>query len=540
MVTSSSNSYKKGCFTYITRYGLSFVIGEKWLSYFMLLFSFFISLVNFQNGVFVDEEDNLVMGSFILRGFLPYRDIFSHHFPFAYFWTSFVYLFSIDSIFLARFSIIIFQLLVFLVSMHLTGNYLLFGIVSLVWSLLRVYYRGNMVLYHSLAAPITFCVFLLTYSVLNSNSTYNWKYALVLAIFSTLLILLTPFTFYGLFFVYLYLFIRNRKLCFQSLIIMLMFLLLFFLYLLLTGSLVSFIDQTVLFNINIYSKYDPFLRDQTQGGLLSVFRTSYSLLNIGNKDWYNIDFYKPLTSDIDKWLFTGFHYRIAWLFLFLLCLFDKRYLTAFFSLFFGASLLSIGYYGFRSQPFVITSIGVSILIILSAIRRKKVLFLGDLLLYASSLALFFLMGWLCVRLIININNPIINTSYRDLYEGQIQIASKIKKWTCERKDVRLLFYPAGYIQHFFTRLLPLTQYTALYPWTSEIAQEEIIKSLQSEGGLVIAYIEQRDVWGIRIEEYMNPLIDYLRSQYKNIDDWVFVSPALYLACPVVVQDIESK
>jgi len=518
------------------------VCREQWLGYALLLMSFFISLINFQNGVFVDEEDNLLMGSFILKGFLPYRDIFSHHFPFAYFWTSFVYLFSNDSILLARLSITLFQISVFLISMHLSGNYLVFGFVSLVWSVLKIYYWGNMVLYHSLAAPLATCVFLLTYLILISYSIPTWKHALVLAIFSVLLILLTPFTVYGLFFVYLSLFIKNRKFVFESLKIMLLFFLVFVLYLILTGSFMDFVDQAVLFNLNIYNKYNSFLREQTQGGLLSVLGNIHNFLGIGNRDWYNFDLYKPLVlnySDIDKWIFTGFHYRIAWIILFFGSLFERKYLAAFFSLFFGASLLSIGQWGFHGQPFILTSIAVSTTVILTSIRRGNK---GGLTSYiftsVSGVILLFFMMWLSFRLVENINTPSIYKSYRNYYGEHIEIANKIRKWTCNRKDVKLLYYPAGYRQYFFTGLLPLTKYTALYPWIADIAQDDIIQALQNENVFVIVYIEPIDVWGIKVEEYLRPMIGFLKSRYKQIDDWVFVSPALYSACPVLIQEID--
>lgn len=235
---------------------------EQLLGYALLFFSFLISLIHYKNLVFGDEEDNLLMGNLILKGLLPYRDVFSHHFPFAYFWTSLVYLISNDSIALARLSVIIFQILVFIISMRLSSAYLIFGIVSLIWSILKIYYWGNMLLYHSLAAPLSASLFILTYFLLISFYLPCWKHALVLAVFSALLILLTPLTIYGVFFVYLFLFIKERRLFLKSGLILVVIFCLFFLYLILTRSLNSFINQAILFNVNVYSNITYFITNK--------------------------------------------------------------------------------------------------------------------------------------------------------------------------------------------------------------------------------------------------------------------------------------
>ena len=509
------------------------------IGYVLLFLSFFVGLLNIQTGIFVDEEDNLLMGSLMLRGFLPYRDIFSHHFPFAYFWMVVVYLFSNESILLARLSVLVFQILIFYVSMRLSSNYIIVGMVSLVWSLIRTYYWGNMILYHSLAAPVSASVFLVAYFIVSKHIVPTKKHAVFIAVMSAALFLLTPLTIYSLIFVFLFIFITNRKFFFQILIILVVVFSLFVCYLIISGSLSDFIDQAILFNLKVYNKYNSFYRSKTEEGLLALAQSVYGVLDVGNKVWFNFDLFKPLVldyRDIDRWIFTGFHYRFAWIGLFIYLLFNRKFAAAIFSLFFGASLLSVGEGGFHGQPFVLTSIFVSSLTIFLSLKNNlHKSSIKKIIIWMLGWVLLFFMSWLNFRLILSLNNPLTFMSYREGYKVHNEIANRIKKWSCDRNDVRLIYYPAGYRQHFFTRLLPLTKYTAMYPWTAEVGQDEVIQALRNEDALVIVYIEPIDIWGIKVVDYLSPMIDFVKEEFVQVDDWVFVSPSLYSFCPVPVQ-----
>lgn len=518
------------------------VNGDVLLGYGLLILSFLIGILNLQVGVFVDEEDNLLMGSLILRGLLPYRNIFSHHFPFAYYWTSLVYLITNESIFFARLSVLIFQFLIFYVSARLSSNFLFFGIVSLMWSLIRPFYWGNMLLYHSLLAPLSASIFLLTYSILTSDIFPKLKHAVFLALLFFISFLLTPLTIYSVLISSILILIKNKKLFFQIGITLFALFISFLIFLVYTGSLGDFFNEAILFNLNVYNKFNSFYRAQTEGGLLTVIQSVYHILDIGLKEWYNFDLFKPLVldyRDIDRWIFTGFHYRLAWIGLFVYLICNRKFLTATYSILFGASLLSVGKVGFHGQAFVMTSLLVSTLTIFSIfksksnspIKKKRII-------WAFGFLLLILLGWLGFRLVGAITDLDGSRSYRELYKAHVEISTRIKKWTCERDDVRLIYYPAGYRQHFFTRLLPLTKYTAMYPWIAEVGQDEVIKALQNND-LVIVYLEPIDVWGIELQDYLSPMVDYLRREYKQIDDWVFVSPSLNAVCPIQVPEIKS-
>lgn len=272
-----------------------------------------------------------------------------------------------------------------------------------------------------------------------------------------------------------------------------------------------------------------------EGGLLNVIKSIYKLFDILNKEWHDATLLKQLTleySDIDKWIFTGFHYRLSWIFLLLFSLINKKYLGGIFGVLYGASLLSIGTWGFHGQPFVLTSLTNSVMVIIFTLRMfSEQSFLKKVILYSIGLPLLFLIGWLSIRLLMSLDNPKIYKPYMRFYEKEVQTSQKIKKWTCNNKDVKLVYYPGGYIQHFFTGLLPLTKYTAMYPWIAEVGQEEVIKALKKNDVFAIVFIIPTRIWGRQVTNYLEPLINFLENEYIKIEDWVFVSPALYSICP---------
>ena len=62
---------------------------------------------------FVDEADNLAGGLLIARGHALYRDVFSHHLPFPYYWVAAVIWLCGKSILAVRLSVLVFETTIF-------------------------------------------------------------------------------------------------------------------------------------------------------------------------------------------------------------------------------------------------------------------------------------------------------------------------------------------------------------------------------------------------------------------------------------------
>ncbi len=103
---------------------------RRLLGWLLILLSFCIGMMLLRVGIFNDEADNLVAGRLILQGQQLYTNIFSHHFPFAYYWTAFSILIFGQSISLLRLSILIFQTAAFITAMLVTEVYISVGLVA--------------------------------------------------------------------------------------------------------------------------------------------------------------------------------------------------------------------------------------------------------------------------------------------------------------------------------------------------------------------------------------------------------------------------
>jgi hypothetical protein len=129
------------------------VLTRRKSGWLLVLVSFCIGFLTIYWGTEGDEADNLVVGTLIARGSVLYRDIFSHHFPFPYFWTALVVSLFGKSLLWIRASVWLFQIASFGIAMELSGYCLTLGCAAFFWSITRIFYQGNLVLYSSFCAP---------------------------------------------------------------------------------------------------------------------------------------------------------------------------------------------------------------------------------------------------------------------------------------------------------------------------------------------------------------------------------------------------
>jgi len=78
---------------------------NNFISLILISISFLIGIFTIYMGEFGDESDNLIIGYLITQGYDLYSDIFSHHFPFTYYWVAFVITIFGNLIFFTRLSI---------------------------------------------------------------------------------------------------------------------------------------------------------------------------------------------------------------------------------------------------------------------------------------------------------------------------------------------------------------------------------------------------------------------------------------------------
>ncbi|MCL4562537.1 MAG: hypothetical protein M1281_18235 [Chloroflexi bacterium] len=117
--------------------GLSEFLDRPGVGAGLLAFSFGIGLATlyFTYYNMADEGDTITVGWLISQGQVLYRDIFSHHFPFAYLWVGAVFRLFGPSILAARLSVVVFRTALFAASMKLSRMFFPTGLIAVVWSL---------------------------------------------------------------------------------------------------------------------------------------------------------------------------------------------------------------------------------------------------------------------------------------------------------------------------------------------------------------------------------------------------------------------
>lgn len=506
---------------------------HKILGFLSIIISLLIGLLTFQNGVFVDEEDNLALGWLVLQGMLPYRDAFSHHFPLAYYWVSFIFLFFPKSIFASRLSILLLQLFSFAIVMVITKKYISIGFASITWFLIRNYFLGNMVLYSSLAAPFLLLVFSITLvSILDRQK----KDALLQAthgISSFLALMSTPLALYAIVISYFAIFINKIKYTRSFLyLISLLSASLFALHV--TKSLDGFYHQAIAFNIDVYSRYNSFYGLQVGIQNNPFINALVNFLGLNNVDLYSLDPFRDLNIEqIDKWFFTGFLFRISLIFSSIFFLSVSRYMASAFNILFAAALLAIDQWGFRGQPFVMSAIFACYFTLEQMLSLGKVEVNKQyLILPIKIISLFILLTifWLNFRLVQNLSiNP--KTSYRELYPPVIARALYLKSLSCNQDDVRLVYYPGGYVYYFFSDLKPLTKHLAMWPWMAEVGKNEVLTAIRNPNIKTIVVIESATIWErYSTTDYLKELYDYLGANYIKKGDLIYLSPELAKRC----------
>lgn len=506
-------------------------IDRLWLAWALLVVSFFIGCSTTWGGAFVDEADNLVVGLLLTRGYLLYRDIFSHHFPFPYYWVAAVVSLFGKSIFAVRLSVWLFQIVSFGIAMKLSGYRLSLGLAALIWSILRHLYFGNMVLYYSFSGASLVVVFTIALATTEHKSNAIWKHSLAMAFFSTISILSHPLSVYAVVVALVCLLAKNLRQGAIASILTLGGLSCYAGYLLASGTFPDFLRDAIFFNSQIYAKYtytNPLRAKE-------LWHMVTKGLEIVDKTWLDFDPFKPISSEysqFDRWAFTGFVYRLSLVGSAIYLALRRQFLAALFMYVFASAILIIGKWGFHSQPFVMVS-----LVAVAAVTTRE-WWHGEKskIIEMSEIVVSFLFGllvmWLGFRLIIytsqNRNTLLYETSFR-IFEIE---TARIRESTCNQSDVLLAHYPGGTYSYWFADMEPVSKYVFMWPWVAEVGMSDVLGSLGQEGVLAVVVLDD-DLIGGRYDtrEYLHSLHEYLSNNYVKIEDGLYISPELAVLCP---------
>lgn len=116
-----------------------------------------------------DEGDTVTAGWLISSGQILYKDIFSHHFPFSYLWVALIAKIFGPSILALRLSVVVLRTVLFGVTMRFSRYWVPIGLAALLWSVIGPLFLANMLLYDTFEALFIVSAFLVTFAMIQGK-----------------------------------------------------------------------------------------------------------------------------------------------------------------------------------------------------------------------------------------------------------------------------------------------------------------------------------------------------------------------------------
>jgi hypothetical protein len=497
----------------------------------LLLSTVLISLPTLNNGSFGDEFDTLAAAKLMTKGNILYRDIFSHHFPFSYYWTTLMFEMFGVSVTVARLSLVLLQLIVFFSLILLTKLWIELGVVSLIWGVLRVFYFGNMVIYPSFSAffILAFCV--LGLHALSLEKDPPWYYWLVMSFFAVLAFINDPLSVHPAVIIGIFLLIKNYRYGLRFGLYFGGFLSLFLLTFLMAGVFPDFLEGAFRFNSEYYGKYawtDPIR-------VKELVRQIGTLLDLFQKKWFTFDPMRPFPADVtavDQWFFTGFFYRLSIYLCVAVLACKKKWLSGVAVYVLAASIHVMKTKGFYAQPFNLYALFCFVFLISTLIQDRKDKEAYRKPIAIGGIALVIIFSWLSLRAIwTNYIKP--ENDYENSWAIYTPNVDLFNTLSCGLEDVKLAAYPGETVYYWFTDLEPVDGYLFMWPWVADYALDDVIETLSDpEIKAIVLSPNEGQIWGYEVKDFLSPLHEFVTQNYVSYNGVVFLSPALKEVCPI--------
>jgi hypothetical protein len=526
--------------------------------------SFLLGLTKISFGQFVDEADNLAYGWMITQGNVLYRDLFSQHFPLAYYWSAGVVAVFGNSQAIARVSILVLQFGVFAYCMRATRLYFPIGLTALAWGLTSHFHRGNLLLYDTFDGIFLTSTAILVFSILLERSQVKRSVLVMIGFLLGLALLSNPLSIYpatvaaiaiGLSVIGL-----DWKSGLHEGLRRLFWVVLpigvvvgaYGAYLFISGTWKDFYWQVIWFNANIYGQYtdtNPNRLGQIAYQLargLDVLNPQYRQI-ISPFLGFGIERYRMANEDqYYSWIFSSLTFRLSILLCTVSLLLRRKVLPAIFLYVFSASLLIRAETSWHAIPFIWLSLfaGAYYLVNMASPPRnwttgidqeeswKSSLFwLGRFAWRTVYLLLLVLFTWSAIRgaqFLIQNRKALFDRQY--IHQLEV-FGDEIRQLTCNQSDVEMLIYPFDPMTYFVTQIPPASRYTHLHPWIAQIALPDVIAELKNHPSAVVQVKTERQMWQkYPVKVFLADLILYLNQNYIKINESLWMSPELALRC----------
>jgi len=540
----------------------------------LLGLAFLVGLSKVWYGRFVDEHDNITVGWLLTEGYTLYRDIFSHHFPFPYYWNALVISFFGNSFPAIRVALLTLQVGLFAISIRITRLHLAVGLTALSWNLINQFHRGQEAIYATFEGIFTTTVFIIIFWSLVTRNRLSKPVLVLLGTLMALAILTDPLMVYPIGIALLALFVAGwqvndhqpalRKALWAVFIPIGMIILIGVVYagyLALSGTALDFYQSTFWFNNEIYAKYV----DAKPLRLARIGQKLLTGLDISDGRWYKelspfmeLETYRSVKLDNEHlysgWIFASFLSRLSILTCMLGLIFDQKYWGAIALYAYSASLMVRADGGLYAIGFTMLSL-FTVFYLLTDLRQPSWLFdnkdeensrrktgwrIGKFLWYALLLIIAAMQFWSAFRggfYLAKNWNTIMSKRHITLYE---KLGDDIHSLTCDQVNVELSVFPINPIVHFVTEIPPASKYVFMYPWVAEIAQAELIAELREHPAAVVWINTARKSGSPDgVAAYMADTIKFLGDEYFIIGDDFWISPELAEICELSEAQIQE-
>jgi hypothetical protein len=541
------------------------VLNSPFTGWAVLGLAFLLGLSKIWYGRFVDEHDNITVGWLLTEGYALYRDVFSHHFPFPYYWNALVISIFGNSFVAIRIALLTLQIGLFAIGMRITQFYLAIGLTALSWNLINQFHRGQEAIYASFEGIFTTTIFIIILWSLFTKNRLRTPVLVFLGILMALAILTDPLMVYPVGIALLALFVagwqandlqqplqKALQAAFLPICMIIVVGGVYAGYLGVSGTAGDFYQSTFWFNSEIYGKYV----DTEPLRLAHIGQKLLSGLDILDTRWYRelspflkLETYRSVKLENEHlyagWLFSGFLFRLSILACVLGLALDRKYSGAIALFAFSASLMVRADDGLYAIGFTMLSLFAAFYL-LTDLRQPSWLFLdrtevnsagktawqiSKYLWYALLILIALMQLWSAFRggFYLGKNwNSIMSKRHVKLYE---KLGDDIHNLTCSQANVELSVFPINPIVHFVTEIPPASKYVFMYPWVAEIGQTELIAELREHPSAVV-WINTARKSGAPdgVAAYMADTIKFLDEEYFIIGDDFWMSPELADIC----------
>ena len=526
----------------------------------LLGIAFLLGLTKLVFGQFADEANNLVYGWLVSKGYVLYRDVFSQHFPFAYYWTAVVVSLFGNSQAAVRISLLILQACLFGFSMWATQLYLPIGLATLVWGLTSQFHRGNMVLYDNFDGTFITVAFILVFYALVARGRFRKISLVVTGVCLGCALLSNPLLIYPVLVILLGLFLSGLRAAndsgwregFRRLVwaggAAGLVLGVYLGYLLVSGTFQDFYHDAVWFNAVIYDQYT----DGNPNRIGTIFFQLFTGLDLFNPQWTkHVSPFIQLSTNRNSfanedlyysWIFSSLLFRLSIILCTLGLIIKRKYLPGVFLYLLAAALLTRAETSWHAIPFIWLSLfaGAYFLVNFSTIPRISLsnrslvkavnrisrpgwglIFTAFLLMYSWSAATgaYFLMD----------HHAELNDHH--FVNRLARFGDQLRSLSCNQDDLKLLIYPYNPMVYFVTQIPPASKYIFMHPWVAQVALPELIPDLHRQNSTIIEVKVAKTVWQeYAVKDYLAELITYLNQDYQQVSATLWMSKALGKNC----------